>query len=283
MAGNSTTTLPKSLFGFDVISLLGEGAASKIYAVSDPKTSQLYALKHVVKSTAKHQRYIEQLENELRVTEKFRHPGLRRCLEIKYRKNLLLQVAEAAMVMEMVDGSPLQYQPPKDVPEVVEIFIHVANALHALHYHQWVHCDLKPNNIMTDGAGSVKLIDFGQAAKVGTTKERVQGTPDFIAPEQVKLRPVTFRTDSFNFGATLYWALTRNRVPTLFTVSKSERDIVKESKFPTPRELNPLVPDALSKLVMDCVKMNPLHRPADMPEILHVLLQVREGMKGGDR
>jgi serine/threonine-protein kinase len=92
----------------------------------------------------------------------------------------------------------------------------------------------------------------------------VQGTPDFIAPEQVKLRPVTVRTDVFNFGATLYWALTGQKMPTLYTVEKVDRDIVKESRFATPRELNPMVSESLSGLVMECVQMDPLRRPPGM-------------------
>ncbi len=173
--------------------------------------------------------------------------------------------------MELVDGLPLNQQPVKEIPDVISIFKDVANALAALHYQQYVHCDTKPNNILTDHANHVKVIDFGQACRQGTTKERVQGTPDFIAPEQVKLRPVTMRTDVFNYGATLYWALTGQKMPTLFTVDKKERDIVKESKFATPRELNPMVSWNLSDLVMECVQMDPVRRLAGMSAILERL------------
>jgi len=60
--------------------------------------------------------------------------------------------------------------------------------LGALHNAGWVHCDLKPNNILRDNKGQVKVIDLGQAAKNGTVKKRIQGTPDYMAPEQVKLQ-----------------------------------------------------------------------------------------------
>ena len=73
--------------------------------------------------------------------------------------------------------------------------------------------------------------------KNGTVKDRVQGTPDFIAPEQVRLKAVSNQTDIFNFVATLYWALTGNRIPTLFNSSKSEWHDIKEQKFPTPRPM----------------------------------------------
>ena len=68
--------------------------------------------------------------------------------------------------------------------------------------------------------GEVKVIDFGQSCRIGTVKERIQGTPDYIAPEQVARRPITSQTDVFNLGATLYWALTGQDIPTLYTVNK---------------------------------------------------------------
>src|SRR5205809_142124 len=84
---------------------------------------------------------------------------------------------------------------------------HPSSGLEALHHMGYIHCDLKPNNILVDPGGQVKVIDLGQACKVGTAKSRIQGTPDFIAPEQVKCEAVTARTDVFNLGATMYWTL----------------------------------------------------------------------------
>lgn len=269
--GEKRAELPPSLFGYDVLERIGEGAASIIYAVNDPATGQLYALKHVIRKTEKDDRYIAQLQNEFRVSSEFRHPGLRRCIDFKVNKTLFRKVTDAALVMELVDAVPLDKLPLKSVPEVVDIFKQTASALSSLHVQQLVHCDVKPNNLLIDAAGRVKLIDFGQACRAATVKERVQGTPDFIAPEQVKLRPVTVRTDVFNLGATMYWALTGWKIPTLFTVKKSERHVVKESKFPSPRDLNSAVPESLSALVMECVRMDPVQRPAGMTEILQRL------------
>jgi eukaryotic-like serine/threonine-protein kinase len=268
LSSPTKSDLPKSLFGFDIVERIGEGAASSIYAVSDPKSRQLYALKHVIRRTEKDDRFIDQLQNEFRVSENFRHPGLRRCVDLKINRTLFRKILDAALIMELVDGLPLNLQPMKEIPDVIAIFKDVANALSALHYQQFVHCDTKPNNILTDHSNHTKVIDFGQACRQGTVKERVQGTPDFIAPEQVKLRPVTMRTDVFNYGATLYWALTGQKMPTLFTIDKKERDIVRELRFPSPRELNPMVSENISDLVMECVQMDPVRRPAGMSAIL---------------
>jgi len=260
--------MPKKLFGYEVIEYLGEGAGSNIYVVTDRSDGQIYALKHVIRKTDKDDRHIAQLQNEFDVSRLFRHPGLRKYIAVKLKRSLLFQVKEAALLMEHVDGMPLDKQRPTDIPAIVRIFEQTAMALAGLHYLVYVHCDIKPNNILVSADGAVKLIDFGQACKIGTVKQRIQGTADFMAPEQVKLFPVTVQTDVYGFGATLYWTLTGRTVPTLYTVKKSERDIVREGKFPSPREWNPAVPEPLSDLVMECVKASPAWRPSGMEEIL---------------
>jgi serine/threonine protein kinase len=262
--------LPKTLFGYEVVERLGEGAHSAIYVVSDPKGGQLYALKHVVPTEVKHSRFIEQLETEFKVSRTFRHPALRKCIDYKVKKKLFGGIAEAALVMEMVDGYSLDQVPPADVTETVDVFVRVANGLGALHHYKVLHCDTKPSNILRESAtGRVRIIDFGQACIAGTIKERVQGTPDFIAPEQARCKTLNFYTDVYNFGATLYWALTGGkRVPTLLTVAKAERDVLREQSFPKPTDLNPLVPAGLSELVMDCVHLRPAYRPQTVDEVL---------------
>lgn len=263
---------PKSLFGYEVVERIGEGALSSIYVVIDPKTSQLYALKHVVPTEVKHQRFIEQLETEFKVSRTFRHPGLRKCLDLKYKKKLFTgTVVEAALIMELVDGVSLDRDLPASVPEIVDVFLKVGSALSAVHHYNFLHCDTKPNNIVRDARGNVKLIDFGQACPAGTTKERVQGTPDFIAPEQARCKQLNYFTDVYNLGATMYWALTRQKVPTILTVAKEQRDILKDQSYPSPRDLNPEIPEALSDLIMECVQVAPAYRPQTIEEVIQRL------------
>jgi len=264
------------LFGYEVLERIGEGAASTIYAVSDPRTKQLFALKHVVRKTEKDIRYIDQVENEYNVSKQFRHPALRRSFDFKTsRKGIFGPVTEAALVMELVHGHPINERLTTEIGPIVECFIQTANALQSMHMLKLVHCDLKPNNIMLDAKGTVKVIDFGQACPIGTEKPRVQGTPDFISPEQVRLRPVTIRTDVYNFGATLYWALARQRVPTLYTIAKGEKQVLKEQQYPKPMDVNPSVPERLSRIVMECVRYRPSERPPGMQEVLDILEMFR--------
>jgi len=272
--GSASATMP-SLFGYEILDQIGEGAASTIYAVSQPQSKQIYALKHVTRKTDKDARFIEQLEAEFNVGRRVNHPNLRRPIDLQLKKSLLGRVTEAALVLELFDGRSLEFNLPRELSRLMEIFIQTGKALEAMHNAGFVHCDLKPNNILVGPRGEVKVIDLGQACPIGTEKKRIQGTPDYIAPEQVKLMPVTVRTDVFNFGATLYWALSGQKLPTLFTVKKAKNAFLVDEQIPAPHQHNPQVPENLSNFVMECVRTNPRKRPADMNEVVRRLEIIR--------
>jgi serine/threonine-protein kinase len=280
--------LPKAVFGYDVVDFIGEGAGSRIFAVTHPGTKQVFALKYVVPRADKDLRFVEQLETEFEVGKQVSHAGLRRSLDLKINKTFFRKITEAALVLELFDGVSLERRLPQSMTDLVEVFIQTADALASLHALGYVHCDLKPNNILVDAASrNVKVIDLGQAARIGTAKTRIQGTPDYIAPEQVKCLPVTVQTDVFNFGATMYWSLCGKKLPTLFNIRKSENSFLVDSVMASPRDCNKLVPETLSNLVMECVRTNPQKRPADMPELsrrLEIILHVmrKERNPGGN-
>jgi serine/threonine-protein kinase len=187
-------------------------------------------------------------------------------------------VIDAALVMELFDGRPLEEDLPRDLVAILDCFIATANALACMHQNGYVHCDLKPNNILLGSDGKVKVIDLGQACAVGTVKARIQGTPDFISPEQVKCQPVSKATDVFNFGATLYWALTGRKVPTLFTLKKGANSFLVDAQIPSPAELNPKVAAPLSSFVMECVRTVPSKRPVDMQEVVRRMEVIRHAV-----
>jgi serine/threonine-protein kinase len=261
--------MPEKLWNYNVIRTLGEGAKSTIYAVSDPDTGQLYALKHVLRNVPKDIRFIEQMEAEFEISQQFNHPNLRRSYALKLHRSLLMKVTEAFLLMELFDGTPLDVRPPESVLQAVEIFIATATGLRAMHQLGYAHCDIKPNNILRSDSGEVKVIDFGQSCRLGTIKERIQGTPDYIAPEQVNRRPVVMQTDVYNLGATLYWSLTGKPIPTLYTVNKQgENSFLLDSAIQTPSDLNPQIPVTLSNFVMECIATRKEKRPPDMDSVI---------------
>jgi len=269
--GRADRSSIKELFGYEVVDYVGEGAGSKIYVVTHPSNKQVYALKHVVVKNDKDVRFVEQLLNEFEVGRQVSHPLIRKVVEAKVTRTLLRRVTAAALIMELVDGVPLDTAVPNDPEAVLDIFRQVAQALQALNKHGFVHCDLKPNNILLCPDNTIKLIDLGQACPPLTVKRRIQGTPDFISPEQVKCEPVSVRTDVYNLGATLYWALAGKAMPTLFTLKRTENSFLLDEKIQTPTEINPRVPQNLSSIVMDCIRTNVARRPADMGEVLRRL------------
>ena len=253
------TQLPKEIDGYPILSLIGEGAFSKIYAAKDPKTRQLLALKHVIiNDPKKDERWVEQMESETRIANALDHPVLRKVLHFKRQRRWLKSLG-AVMLMEFVDGRTLDVIKP-DVPETIRIFIHLAQGLQHMQQQGFVHCDMKPINVLVTSNGNVKIIDLGQACEIGTTKKRIQGTPGYMAPEQAHRREITPATDVYNLGATMYWVLCNRVIPTalpprgqtngLTTGAVEERYL----KPPVPAdEINSHVPNIVAKTIQESV------------------------------
>jgi len=277
-----------------VLAQIGRGAASVIYLVQDPKSKQIWALKHVVKNGPKDQRFLEQAEQEGAVSARLDHPVIRRIVKIT-RSRSLTGVKELYMLMEYVDGVSVDKHPPETFEESVDIFRQVARGLAHMHAKGFVHADMKPNNVVICDDGSVKVIDLGQSCAIGAVKERIQGTPDYIAPEQVHLRAITPKTDIYNLGATMYWVLTRQNIPTAIPKGDSLVNSLDDHLIEKPKpikELNPRVPDMLADLIMQSVAIDPDQRPPDMDWVADRLdliygkavadRKLREGKKNGD-
>lgn len=254
--------------GYDVVATLGKGAASTLYSVRD-KSGQVYCLKRVVKNSPGEQRYLDQAIGEYEVAKQFDSPLLRKVHKL-IRQRALIRTNEVLVLMELVEGKTIDLIKVSGMPAFCRLFLAVANGLKLMHDAGYVHADIKPSNIMLDGEGRVKIIDLGQSCKNGTIKERIQGTPDYIAPEQVLRRQITYKTDVFNLGATMYWMLTNSHVPTL--IPKKENGVaIRDENYdevPSPAEHDPTVPPALSNLVMECVQTEPRQRPESIQAVI---------------
>lgn len=254
--------------GYRITRQIGTGAGSKISMAVELKTGKTWAVKQIIRNTADDQRFLDQGEVEYKVSHKIDHPHLRHSVHI-HRVRKLLSVNEMYIVMEYIDGMTLEAARPNRLNTFLTIFQKVALGLDAMHQAGWVHADIKPTNIMLAAKGVVKIIDFGQSCALGHRKERIQGTPDYIAPEQVRRMPLNQRTDVFNLGATMYWVLTSEKYPTAIRGQDARGGIslITADKPVSPNELNDKIPIALSNLVMECCRENPSERPADMKQI----------------
>ena len=255
--------------GYTILQRLGTGARSTIYSATDETDGSIVALKRVIVERQEDVRVVEQTETEYKIARQIDHPYIRKCFKIKKIRSMSLKVRELLMSMELFEGRTLEDSPTLSLGDVLLVFRMVATGLNAMHQHGFVHCDMKPNNIMINKSGTVKIIDLGQSCKIGTTKSRIQGTPDYIAPEQVRRKPMGPKTDIFNLGATMYWALTGKNVPTLIPKNKNGMGLMEPPReCIAPLQLKPKLPPEISDLVMECVKEDQAERPANMIAIV---------------
>ena len=261
--------------GFTIKKRIGTGARSTIYLATDHQTNTDIALKRIIFERPEDTRVFEQTENEYKVAQRINHPYIRKCYKLK-KIRTMLKLNEMLLSMELFEGKSLEDSLTLSLVDVLLVFRMVATGLNAMHREGFIHCDIKPNNILMGKAGSIKIIDLGQSCKIGTTKRRIQGTPAYIAPEQVRRKPLGPGTDVFNLGATMYWALTGKNVPTLIhkrngtliPQRKGPAGIVIQRQYPAPHELKKGVPIGISTLVMDCVKDKPTQRPPNMMTLI---------------
>jgi len=265
--------------GYSIEKRLGNGARSTIYLATDNQNHSKIALKRILFERPEDIRVFEQTETEYKVAHRIDHPYVRKCYRLKKFRSFF-KLKEMLLSMEYFDGDTLEDCPGLSLGDVLLVFRMVATGLNAMHREGFVHCDIKPNNILLSKDGSIKIIDLGQSCKIGTIKSRIQGTPDYIAPEQVQRKPLGPKTDIFNLGATMYWALTGKHVPTLIPKTNSFGLPIPQ-KRQSPHELKKQLPTGVSKLVMDCINDNPVERPHDMMTIISRLDLTIHSIFGG--
>lgn len=265
--------MTSDLFGFKVLAKIGQGAASEIHLVQDQKTKQIWSLKHVVRHTDRDDRFIQQVEDEYTIGKRLDHKNVRSTAEL-FRKKKLFRTIEVGLLLEYVDAGSIDQRMPKTQLEAVRIFAQVARGLAHMHERGFVHADMKPTNVMVTDEREVKIIDLGQACPIGTVKKRIQGTPGYMAPEQAHRQAITPATDLYNFGATMYWVLMGEVIPTAMPPKEEQSGLYKGAIDreriplpPAPHEKNPAIHHLLSKQVMECIQLDPASRPVSMERV----------------
>ena len=279
---STSRSQPRKIGHYTVLVTLGEGAASMLYAVQNPKNKQVSALKYVEKTNEKSQRFIDQVEQEYAVGSKLDHESIRKVRKlIRHRK--LLKVTAVSMIMELVDATTLDQQLPRNHSQAVDVFLQIARGLAHMHGRGFVHADMKPNNVLVDDDGKVKIIDLGQACAIGTIKKRIQGTPGYMAPEQAHRKEITPKTDIYNLGAMMYWILVGEVIPTAMPPKNTTVSLVggavdtDKVELPIPpHERNPRIHSLLSKQIMDCIQPIANNRPESMTVVVNRLELIQD-------
>ena len=248
--------------GYRLIGELGRGAGSVVYEAQDTFDGALYALKVVRSADEQSERFVAQAINEHELSQRVSHAlvrASRRLIRLSDGKGV-------ALAMELVEGVTLAERRPRGRRLTLSVFKAVARGLGAIHKAGLVHADIKPINLLLTRQGGLKIIDMGQSCAIGTVKTRIQGTPDYIAPEQVNRGPITAATDAYNLGATMYWCVTDRHAPRMLRV-KGQPAPDEDTELRDPREHNPDTPGALASLILECLHVDPRRRPRNTEEI----------------
>ncbi len=266
-------TLKQDIEGFNKLKVLGSGAYSTIFLARDRSANVLRAVKQVLIKDSEQARYIGHLEQEHEIASQFDHPVLRKTFKIIYARKFI-KISGASLVMEYAEGHQLSdLMPSKDYIGMLKVFRHLTMGLEAMHAKGYVHADLKPENVILNSEGRVKLIDYGQSFRMGVAKERVQGTVDFIAPEQVRREPLDARTDVFGLGAVMHRVFTNKPLQTEMNKNLSEHTMNLIGQRVT--DSNPLaeteMPKRLRKLIEHCCQRDRADRPPNMQVVRNMI------------
>jgi len=268
-----------SIGKYHVLGTLGKGAHSTILHVRRNADSREYALKLVPVGGKDEEKYLEQARHEFRVAQMLGHPNLIKIYALELKRDWLFRVRNAHVLIEYVNGKTLDAIPiPQD--QLVVVFAQIAAGLAHMHRRGVFHADLKPNNVLYGKRGEVKVIDYGLAWIKGEPKDRVQGTPEYMAPETARSRIINVRTDLYNFGATMYRLTTLKLPPSAMPGTESLRLAGKAyTSMLTPvGELNKAVPKSLCDVIHRCLEYDPEKRPERVGEVLEELNKIASDM-----
>ncbi len=263
---------------FTVLGTLGSGAHSSILHVRRAEDEKEYALKLVNIEEKEDLKYLEQAKHEFRVGQMLNHPNLVKVYAFETESGWFTGPKKAKLLIEYVPGRTMDKLPLQRMAKLLRMFERIADGLTHMHKQGVCHADMKPNNLMYERGTRVKVLDYGLAWIKGEGKDRLQGTPEYIAPETVEHKLINERTDIYNFGATMYRLVTLQLPPCWLTREDElpmDKKAFKEQLKPV-RSVNPMVPEGLAELIHQCLQPNANKRPERMSHIQGTLDQLAD-------
>jgi serine/threonine protein kinase len=202
------------------------------------------------------------------VAQLFDHPNLIKIYALEPVKDWMFRLKKMHMLIEFVDGKTIDEAPRLSPVRIMQVFEQVASALVHMHKKGVFHADIKPNNIMLGKDGTVKVIDFGLSWIRDEPKDRIQGTPEYMAPEQAKHKMVNERTDIYSLGAAMYKMITSKLPPPSLNEENKPIELKSWQKQFKPVEvLMPPINKTLADLVNRCLSFQATSRPERMSEV----------------
>jgi serine/threonine-protein kinase len=266
---------------YDVQEELGSGGMGVVYRAFDREVGEVVAIKAIrpelggLDSTI-----LERFKQELRLARRITHRNVVRTYDLGEVDGIYY------ITMEFVQGttvaSLIREAGRLATPAALTIGKQICRALEVAHDEGIVHRDIKPQNLLVDASGFLKVMDFGIArlterasggAQALTVEGVVVGTPQYMAPEQLLSEPVDGRTDLYSTGVVLFECVTGRPVFETRGLAQLLGHHLRDAP-PDPSSLNPEVPAALSRVILRALARRPEDRWPSAADFLHALEQV---------
>ena len=248
---------------YRIIDTLGEGGMANVYLAEDIILQRKVAVKILRLDLQNEPQTQARFQREALATSELSHPNIVSVLDVGTDHGL------PYMVMEYVDGPDLKeyirQNAPLDLHEVIRIMDQILSAVALAHKHNVIHRDLKPQNILMDKRGNIKIADFGIAVALNqssvTQTNSVMGSVHYMSPEQTRGGLVTKQSDIYSLGIILYELIT-GTVP--FNGDTPVSIALKHAQEPIPsiRKKDQSVPQALENVVLKATAKDPRDRYA---------------------
>jgi len=278
-------TPPEQVGPYRIESRIGFGGMGAVYRAYDRRLERTVAIKHVLPDAAETSNARERLRREARAVASLNHPAIVQIFDIVEMEDgdwIVMELVEGESLHSLVERGALGLVP------AIQIAQEVAEGLAEAHDKGIVHRDLKTENVMVTRAGHAKILDFGLAKQLwkgpGDSTLSVQGsilgTGRAMSPEQAMGDTVDHRSDLFSFGSLLYEAITGAPPFGGSSIFHTLAQVCSERQKPAI-EMNPEVPEELSRLVDRLLEKNPENRPADAGGVAEELGRFVTELGGG--
>jgi predicted Ser/Thr protein kinase len=256
--------VPGAIFGtrYRIVALLGRGGMGEVFRADDLKLGQPVALKLLPKKLAAHEDRRQRLLGEVRIARQIAHPNVCRVYDVGEVEG------EYFITMEYVPGEDLASllqrigRLPKD--KGLEIARQICAGMAAAHERGVLHRDLKPANIMLDERGKVRITDFGLATlSSDVTANAAEGTPAYMAPEQLAGGEATARSDVYALGLVLYELFTGKRAFSASSLAEM-RELREQKSLTDPSRIVDDIDPAVERAILRCLENDPRDRPASV-------------------
>jgi eukaryotic-like serine/threonine-protein kinase len=246
---------------YEIQSKLGDGGMATVYKALDLKLNRMVAVKILRDSYASDPQFLVRFEREAKQAANLNHPNIVRVYDVGDDGDVHY------IVMEYIEGSNLKEtiirSAPFPISQALEIGAQICDAIAYSHSMGLIHRDIKPQNILMDKDGRVRVTDFG-IAKSNTASTLTEagitlGTVHYFSPEQAKGQPVLPQSDIYSIGVVLFEMLT-GRIP--FDSDNPVALALKhiEETPPSLRRLNPNIPPVVEQIVLRALAKDPSQR-----------------------